>query len=264
MNIINLTINNKKIEYSIEGNGKTVVLLHGYMESLHIWEELSDFLKNEFRVICIDLPGHGNSDNCGEVNSMECMAETVNTVLENQNIEKCFIVGHSMGGYVTLSFVEKYPEKVESFCLFHSSPFADDESKKAVREQTVDLIKGGKKIPIAKAHVEKTFAQENTSKFVQEIGFLKVIAVNTKDEGIIASLEGMKNRKDHFQTIKNFKNNFLWILGKKDEFISLENIKKLSLPDKCELVVLENSGHQGLFEEKEKSFDILYNYLKKI
>jgi len=110
------TYNNLKVRYSIEGIGTSVVLLHGFLESLAIFSEFTNDLAKHFQVICIDIPGHGKSQ-VNSNNSMEYIADTVNFVLAELRIEKFFIFGHSMGGYATLAFVEKYPAVVKAFYM---------------------------------------------------------------------------------------------------------------------------------------------------
>lgn len=251
----------KNIEYKTEGKGKEVVLLHGYIESLNVWDDFAEKLSENYKVIRIDLPGHGNSDNFGTENSMEIMADSVNAVLKDLKISNCTMIGHSMGGYVTLQFLEKYPEKIDKFCLFHSTPFADNEKKKKERTQIINMIEKGKKVILAKEHVKKTFAEENLKKYVEKIGFLKVIAVNTKNEGTIAALKGMKKRKDFSELFTQTDKPVLWILGKKDDFIPLKVKEKIKLPQKTKIVILENTAHQGFIEEFDKSLIIIKEFI---
>ena len=251
----------KNIEFSKLGSGKTIVLLHGYLESLNVWDSFAEKLHKNFQIIAIDLPGHGNSSVFNITHSMELMAETVNEVVNFLEIDKFTLIGHSMGGYVAMEYVAKYPQKIEKFCLFHSTPFADSDEKIKERERIIELIKQGKKIQLAKNHVEKTFANENLSKYEQIIGFMKIIAINTPDEGVIATLNGMKTRQNHYETLKNTPIQCLWILGKKDNFININNLSKIKIPKNCKLKILENSGHQGYIEEEEKSIQIIKEFI---
>lgn len=250
----------KKIQYSKKGNGKAIVFLHGYLEAAIVWEELDNFFSNDFTSICIDLPGHGQSELIEEIQTMELMAEAVNEVLENEKISEALIIGHSMGGYVALEFYAKYPNKVSGLCLFHSTPFADDAQRVEYRNQIIELIKGGKHILLAKEHVEKTFAKHNLEKFEQKIGFFKVVAVNTPPKTAISVLEGMKIRKDNTKTLENINKKALWILGTEDNFIPLEVTNKLKLPQNVKVKKMENVGHQGYVENFSKTVEILTEF----
>ena len=110
-----------KISYLIEGEGETLVFLHGYLEAKEIWKDFSRRFSSSYKVICIDLPGHGESGVLGDIHEMDEMASATAAVLQNENIDFCVLFGHSMGGYAVMSFVENYPESLKGYCLFHSS-----------------------------------------------------------------------------------------------------------------------------------------------
>ena len=256
-----LKYNGGKIAYNIEGEGYPIVLLHGYLESLNAWEEFGKELAVDNQIISIDLPGHGSTSLFGSSHSMNFMADCVHAVLENEKIERCIMVGHSMGGYVTMEFLHKYPERLSGLSLFHSTPFADSEEKRKVRDRLIEAIEAGKFVSLAKEHVEKTFAKENLSKFVTEIGYLKIIAINTPPEGAIAALKGMKNRDDLSNLLEQTDKPVLWILGSKDNFIDPQIYKKLKLTDNVTVKILNNSGHQGYIEEKHESIRIFKDFI---
>ena len=116
------------LNYEISGSGKEhLVLLHGFMENLTIWEDMAVHLSEKFTLIKIDLPGHGLSKVYSEIHLMEFMASEVKKVTDSLNIGQFHLLGHSMGGYTTLAFTEKFPEVLKSITLFFSSYFADDE-----------------------------------------------------------------------------------------------------------------------------------------
>ena len=87
-----------------EQGDRCVVLLHGYLESLLVWDDFVPFLYKKQRVVTLDLPGHGISVVTGDTHTMEFLADTVADALRALGISRCTLVGHSMGGYVTLAF----------------------------------------------------------------------------------------------------------------------------------------------------------------
>ncbi|WP_238785047.1 alpha/beta fold hydrolase [Blattabacterium cuenoti] len=123
------------INFKTKGKGIPVVLLHGFMESLEIWNYVYDNISKKYKIISIDLPGHGKSifplkENT--VFTMEKTAEIVKKILEKENIQKAVFVGHSMGGYVALAIAEKYPEIFLGLCLLHSTTKSDTFEKKKI------------------------------------------------------------------------------------------------------------------------------------
>jgi len=256
----------KKIRFQELGNRNenVIVLLHGYLESIDIWEEFGNDLAANNRVILIDLPGHGKTSVFAETHTMELMAEVVNQVLEHLNITKCVLIGHSLGGYVSLAFLEKYPDKLKALSLFHSSPLADNEVKKAARDLSIQDINAGKRIQICKEHVSKTFANDNLINFERTIGFIKIIALNTTSEGIIATLQGMKIRKDYSKLLENTQLPFLYILGAKDNFIPANILTFIKLPKNATILTLQNSGHQGYIEEPEICLEAIQKFVNNL
>ena len=120
------------------------MLLHGFLETSKIWEPFINQLSLRRQVICIDLPGHGKTGIFGDVHTMELMADVVNAVLTELNISRATILGHSMGGYVSLAFAEKYPEKISGIVLLNSTPEADSEEKRINRDKAARLVSKNK------------------------------------------------------------------------------------------------------------------------
>ena len=249
------------IRYRVNGKGETIVLLHGYLESLEIWGDFQDELVKNYQVISIDLPGHGKSASYSGNHSMEFMADAVKSVLDQLNIKQCFLVGHSMGGYVTLAFIEMYSHLLSGFSLFHSSPFADTAEKMENRNREIELVKAGKLQIIYSEHVPKTYANSNVEKFNNEIERGIEIAKNTLPEGIIAALNGMKDRLEKTLVLKKTNLPFLFIHGLRDNFIPSDMPEKVEFPKNNEVLLLENSGHMGFIEEKEKCINAIRKFI---
>ncbi len=251
--------------YRDEGTGNTIVLLHGYLESSEIWGSFGVALSKHNRVISLDLPGHGKSSPvCGN-QTIEIMADSVKAVLDHLEIARAVIVGHSMGGYVTLAFAELFPEKTIAFCLFHSHALADSEEKKLNREREIDLVRSGKKSLIVNTNIPRTFSNDNIVKLVAEVERAKNIGLNTKDEGIICALHGMKSRPDRQRVLRESNMPVMIIAGRKDNVIPFGHYEQhFSLAVRTEVLILENSGHMGFIEETEKSLEGILKFVNKV
>jgi len=254
--------NDIKVVFRDEGHGIPVVFLHGYLESSELWRSFTNGLAGQGRMISIDLPGHGESGVAGEVHTMEFMADVVKHVLDRLVVEQCILVGHSMGGYVALAFLAKYSERLKALSLFHSHPLADTSETQVNREREIGLVREGKKELIYNVNIPKAFANDNLEKFRDDVDFAREIARRTPGSGIIAVLNGMMQRPDYREILGNCQVPFLWILGKKDNYIDYETvIKKAAMPEKGTLTLLDHSGHMGFFEERDRSLGIILDFI---
>jgi pimeloyl-ACP methyl ester carboxylesterase len=251
-----------RIYYSDAGNGAVVVLLHGYLESSETWNGFSDKLALNFRVISIDLPGHGISDVYGDVHSMEFMATAVKELLEELGIKKACLVGHSLGGYVTLAFLELFPEYLSGYCLFHSQPFPDTPEALKKRRREIVIVKAGKKDLMYPENVKRMFASSNLARYSAALNRSTDIASKIPGEGIIAVLNGMMIRPSRLSVMESGNIRCLWILGLMDSYIPCDTIReKVNLPSNARIVVLNNSGHMGFIEEEELSLKVISDFI---
>ena len=246
------THKNIDVFYSDHGEGPCIVLLHGYLETRKIWDDFVKLFPTGFRLIAIDLPGHGESGTWGSLHEMDDLANSVNAVLKEEQLEKVFLVGHSMGGYVVMAFAHLFPESLLGYSLLHSTCFADSVEKKLNREREISLVHCHKKKQIINVNIPKAFAEDNMERLEAEVELAKNIAHVNQEEGIVAILNGMKNRPDRTSVLQNPALPVLLIGGMKDNYIPEEVFEKLvSLAPHAKVLRLSDSGHMGFIEEPE-------------
>jgi pimeloyl-ACP methyl ester carboxylesterase len=140
-----IQLTGSKIRYRITGQGHCVVLIHGYLENMEIWNDYANALSGQYRVLVLDLPGHGKSACNMESVPMDYMADCLKLLMDQLSIARAALVGHSMGGYMALSFAERYPERLAGLCLLHSTPNADSPDKRDARLREIDLVRAGRR-----------------------------------------------------------------------------------------------------------------------
>ena len=242
---------------------KCVVLLHGYLESMYVWDDFLPLITPEVRVITVDIPGHGITDSVAEVHTMEMMADILHDMLDAMGIERVTMVGHSMGGYIALAFCEKYPESLDGLVLLSSTPNADTEQKVENRRREIELVRAGKKDMLAKVAPEAGFAVQNRKRFKDYIEDLVEQVHITDDDGIVALLEGMITRKDQNEMLRESAVRQLFILGKLDNYISVEAAEAfIEKNPQAQVAWLEKSGHMGFIEEPQACAEALLGFVK--
>lgn len=251
---------NTKIHYSVKGKGSSVVLLHGFLENSLMWKGISEEISKKNKVVCIDLLGHGLTENLGYVHTMEQMAESVQAVLAELKIRKSIFVGHSMGGYVALAFAELFPDNVKGLCLLNSTTRADNSVKRENRNRAIAAVKNNHQSFIRTA-VPMLFRSKNKKIFREEVDFVKKEALKTSLQGVIAALEGMKIRPDREVLLHFTPFSKMMILGKKDPVLNLDDL--LEQVSGTETIVVQLSeGHMSHIENKQETIDALLEFIK--
>lgn len=241
---------------------KCIVLLHGYLESSLVWDDFVPCLYKQVRVVTLDLPGHGISVVTGEVHTMEYLADTVAEGLRSLGIARCTLVGHSMGGYVALAFCERHPDMLDGVVLLSSTPNADTAEKAENRRREITLVKAGKKDALARIAPEAGFAEQNRTRMKDCIEDLTEQVFITEDEGIVALLNGMAERKDRNEMLRTTSVPVLFILGRKDPYIPPDDAEAMvAAHPRAQVVWLEESGHMGFLEEPEKTADAILGFV---
>ena len=240
---------------------RCIVLLHGYLESMLVWEDFIPYLYKEVRVVTLDLPGHGISVVQGEEHSMDFLADTVADALRALGIARCTLVGHSMGGYVALAFCVRHPEMLDGVVLLSSTPNPDTPEKAENRRREIALVRAGKKELLARVAPAAGFAEENRDRMKDYIEDLTEQVFVTEDDGIVALLNGMIGRKDQNAMLRETRVPVLFILGRKDGYIPAEVAEKMVADHpEARVVWLENSGHMGFLEEPETTAKALLDF----
>ncbi len=249
-----------RIYFEEYGSGRPLVLLHGFTESLKIWYDYKETLSKNFRLILIDLPGHGKSSVIEETHSMDLMADGVKAVLDHLNIPTSVIVGHSMGGYVSLAFARKHSRMLKGLGLFHSTSLADSDEARQGREKAIEAIEKNHTRYLMN-FIPDLFATETKELYESEIQNLIDEASTMKSEAILAAQKGMRDRSSTLDVLINASFPVMFIAGQKDNRVPFENIwVQMALTETAYSLILRNVGHMGFIEAKIQCLDFLENF----
>ena len=251
---------NTHINFTETGKGSAVVLLHGFLENSAMWNEIAKVLSKRNRVICIDLLGHGQTENLGYIHSMEDQAQMVKAVLNHLKLRKYVFVGHSMGGYVALAFAKLFPESVKGLCLMNSPALPDSEEKKLSRDRAIKAVKQNHKTFVRIA-IPMLFAEKNREIFLKEIEQITKEALQLSSQGIIAALEGMKIRKNQTSIYKTANFPIQMVIGKQDPALDYDSLINQTKNTKVKVIEFPD-GHMSHVENKEKLIKNLSDFIK--
>lgn len=246
--MLHFNFKNIKISYTDSGAGNTIILLHGFLENKKMWDYFTPKLSKNNRVITIDLLGHGQSDCCGYVHTMELQAEMVFALILSLKIKKIRFVGHSMGGYIALAFAEIHPTFVSHLVLLNSTAVADTVERKSNRDRAITAVKQNATAFICLS-IANLFSEKNRKNLTSAIEITKLEALKTPLQGIIAALEGMKIRKDRSLVLKNAAHSITLVLGLQDPVLNY-NESILQLQNTNTKLVTLPDGHMSWIENR--------------
>jgi len=256
-----LKYKNSDIHYTINGEGPTLVLLHGFLETKEMWQYFITDLSNEHQVVCVDLLGHGQTDCIGYVHSMEAMADAVLAVLNHLKVKTAKFIGHSMGGYVALALAEKQPQRVDSLCLMNSTFEADSDERKLMRARAVKMATTNYD-NLVRMSFANLFAPKSRDLYQQEFEHFLQWALKTSVQGYMAAQKGMTLRPYRFEVFKNISGKKWIITGKKDALVNPERISQCIRG--TSIVHKELSeGHMSHIENKSDLSYFLTRFIEK-
>ena len=234
--------------YSVEhGQGIPIILLHGFPFNHSIWNNLVPSLAVRARLICPDLRGHGKSSTPEDSFQMEDLAGDVHELMVNRSIDQAILVGHSMGGYVSLAFLESFPEKCLGLILVASHASADTGEKREGRFATISKLENQDLAGVADS---MTKILSDSHEIQQD---LRSMILSTPIPSLIGCLRGMAERPDRSGLVKMLKIPILIIAGENDKILPVESAKKLSAQAKnARLVVIPGAGHMPMLEKPEQ------------
>ena len=239
------------ISYTDVGNGKPIVLIHAFPTDQRLWKPQQDSLKSHFRVITLDLRGFGQSQTTnGDASTMTAYADEVKQLLDHLHIKKAIIGGESMGGYITLAFLQKYPDAVDGLILSDTQAIADTQEIKDKREANArDVLEHGTLNSI-NGFMTKALSA-NASDATKK--YLRNILDSQPATAMASALRGMALRTDTSSLLANTTLPVLIITGDQDVLVSPQQSTNMhALAKNSKLVVIPNAGHLSSLEQSEK------------
>lgn len=220
-----------------------VVFLHGFSENAHVWDSFLPLLNQNHSYYTLDF------SKLTFCQTIEEYADWVHAEIEQLGLTHFVLIGHSMGGYISLAYAEKYPEYLAGLGLFHSTALADTDEKKVSRDKTV-------------AFIQKYGAAEFITDFLPKMysdSFRKrnnvLIAKALEDNlqipaaALVSATLAMKARKDRTTVLQKLRLPVLMIIGKEDKFIAYDTVlPQISLCEEPYILILNRIAHAGMHE----------------
>jgi pimeloyl-ACP methyl ester carboxylesterase len=258
---------NRQMGYVKTGAGPAVILLHGFGEDHHIFNSTVTALEKTYTVYTPDLLGTGMSPiNRFPSNfSIEYVADSTAALIQHEKIENCILLGHSMGGYVTLAFAKKYPQYLKGFGLLHSTALPDTPIKIENRLRGITFIEkfgAATFLETTAPNLFGTYTQKNHPQLITD--FIQSIPAFS-NEALTSYYQAMMARPNLTLVLETTPLPVLFILGDQDIPVALEDtLPQTKMPQTAYLYVLENCGHMGMLEQPIHFNKALLGFLDKV
>lgn len=240
-----------------EGEGTTLLLLHGFCETHEIWYDFTGPLVKHFKVITLDLPGFGQSEALPMPFTIDDVGDAVAHWLKERHLGKAVVIGHSLGGYVALSLAQNHSPLVSGLGLFHSTVFADSEEKKESRDKVIAFVLKNGVQPFIDTFVPGLFFD----KAHPMIEVVHRIASGTKSQTLISYSRAMRDRQDRTSTWQNDAIPKLMIAGAEDVLVPVNtSLEMAKMAKNLSFFELKNVAHMGLFEAKTECQEIIKGF----
>jgi len=245
-----VAVNGINFAYTRLGKGTPLMLVHGFPLDSSSWNELIPYLKDHFDLILPDLRGFGKSTTVEAPYTLSDMADDLAGLLDHLGVEKTALAGHSMGGYISLAFAKKYPQRVIGLGLVASQAAADAPEGKERRYKTAaDVAEKGVGV-VVEAMTPKLSADVR----VQE--FARGVIERQSKQAVIGALKAMAVREDSMPILSSSDFPLVLIHGDADQLVPLERAKEIkSANPSARLLELKGAGHMPMMEFARQTAD---------
>lgn len=241
--MLKITVNGFQLAYERHGHGMPLVMIHGYPLDHSIWNLVVPLLENDFDLILPDLRGFGESGTTPSSYLMADLAADMVALLDSLKLKKVAMVGHSMGGYMTLAFARAFPGRLRGLGLVSSQALADPPEKKAGRYQEAEQIL---------AHGVEDTAAGMSTKLTDDPGLqgrLKELILRQRPQGLAGALHAMAERQDSMLLLPELDIPVVLVHGLADKLIPVDRARAISAVVKQgHLTEIQGVGHMPMMD----------------
>jgi 3-oxoadipate enol-lactonase len=225
---LEIKVKNAFISYNDVGekDNPVLIFIHGFPFNKKMWNDQLEKLSSKFRCIAFDLPGYGRSELAEDI-SIENYADVLDAFMNLMQIDEAAICGLSMGGYIALRAIEKYPERFSRLILCDTQCITDSEEGRKKRYSNIELIEKAGVGPFAEGFLKNLFTEKNLMAKEGYTVEIKTMMLSTKPETVIATLKALAERAETCSNLKNINIPVLVICGEEDKVTPVQQAKFL-------------------------------------
>ena len=260
-----LTGDGTSLCYEEHGEGEAIVFIHGFPFAKSSWQPQINELKKDYRVIVYDQRGFGRSELGYQPVTMTLLADDLHFLLDALTIPSPVICGLSMGGYVLMNFVTRFPERVRGMVLSNTQCMGDSPEAKQGREANIELIRKGERKQFEDKFIANLFAASTPAEHPEIIQSIRVLVNSTPDDTLMNTLKALAERDSTCEALLDSKVPTLLIGGEEDKIIPAQKLKDLKdIIKDSQLEILPHAGHMSNLEQAEDFNRILKKFIEQL
>jgi pimeloyl-ACP methyl ester carboxylesterase len=254
-------INGVQIAFTDQGTGVPILFVHGFPLNRAIWESQVESLSSSFRIITVDLRGHGESDAPLWRYSMEMFADDLAALMDHLAIKQAVMTGLSMGGYVLFAFYRKYRERVRGLILADTRASSDTPKVREGRFQMAQTAHREGIGPVADAMIPHLLSPQTIRNRPEQAEKVREIILQNSPAGIAGDLMAMAERPDSTLLLSELKCPVMVMVGKEDVSTSPQEVGEMAgkIPG-GRLEIIANAGHLSNFENPDEFNRVVKNF----
>ena len=242
------------------GNGFPFVFVHGYLGSSEMWNFQKEFFSKHYRVIIPALPGFGESHNVKSLDSINKMAREIIDLLDQKNIDKFNLIGHSMGGMIVQEITKLIGDRVNKLICFATGSIGEIPGRfETIDETREKLKKDGTEVSFSRVPKKWFVKGDKDKNYFLCKNAVKDVSLEAADNALLA----MKNWRGK-EDLKNIKNETLIIWGDKDTSYNFDQVDTLKKNIKnSRLEIFKDCAHNVHLEQPDQFNNLVQKFISE-
>lgn len=263
---LTIKVNEFDLSYNDIGEGRVpIIFLHGFPFDKTMWNKQCEFLKKDYRVIACDIRGFGKSKDEKSPFSMGLFTDDLIHFMDKLAIDKAIVCGLSMGGFITLNAIKRYPERFEALILCDTQCIADTPEVKDKRIKAIATIEENGATSFNEGFIKNVFHKDSLLNKKELVADLSAVVFANTEQIITQGLLALAARTETCSTLGEINVPTLIICGREDAVTPLKQSEYLQKHiSGATLKVIENAGHVSNLEQPDAFNECLSNFLKNL
>lgn len=260
---LTIPVNDFHLSYDDVGEGSIpVIFLHGFPFDKSMWEGQLDFLKDSYRLIPCDIRGFGKSTDEESSLNIDLFADDLMYFMDKLSIEKAIICGLSMGGFIALNAVKRFPNRFEALILCDTQCIADTAEVKEKRYKTIDEIEIEGVTNFNEGFIKTVFHKDSITNKKELVEQLRSVVFSNSEHIIKQGLVALAERSETCSTLNEITIPTLILCGREDAVTPLAQSEFMNANIKGSVLhVIDNAGHVSNLEQPHEFNKHLLDFL---